>query len=69
VKLLYAIAGWGIVVLGGLHMLATLRFHALTSGAIWFFSGGITLVLTGALNLLHRRYGRQLCRCIGIHET
>jgi hypothetical protein len=38
-------------------MLATFRFHALTSAALWFFSGGITLVLTGAINLLRRSYG------------
>ena len=55
---LYAILGWGIVALGVVHMLATLRiFHSLNSTAIWFFSGGITLALTGALNLLHRTYG------------
>jgi hypothetical protein len=57
-KQLYAVLSWGIVVLGSVHMLATFRvFHALTGSAIWFFSGGITLALTGALNLLHRRYG------------
>ena len=56
-KLLYAIASWGIVALGAVHMLATLRFRALNSAALWFFSGGITLVLTGTLNLLHRSYG------------
>jgi hypothetical protein len=56
-KLLYAIAGWGIVALGAVHMLATLRFQSLSSAALWFFSGGITLVLTGTLNLLNRSYG------------
>ncbi len=58
-KVLYAIVSWGIVALGGVHMLATLRFHALSSAAIWFFSGGITLALTGTLILLHRSYGRM----------
>ena len=39
-------------------MLATLHiFHSLNSAALWFFSGGIALALTGALNLLHRTYG------------
>jgi hypothetical protein len=58
-KYLYAILSWGIVALGVLHMLATLRlFHAMNTAALWFFSGGITLVLTGMLNLLHRVYGR-----------
>jgi len=58
-KYLYAILSWGIVALGVLHMLATFRlFHTLNGAALWFFSGGIVLVLTGALNLLHRVYGR-----------
>jgi hypothetical protein len=58
-KYLYAILSWGIVALGVLHMLATFRlFHALNGAALWFFSGGIALVLTGTLNLLHRVYGR-----------
>ena len=57
-KYLYAILGWGIVALGAVHMLATFRLHhPLNSSSIWFFSGGIALVLTGALNLLHRSYG------------
>ena len=57
-KYLYAILGWGIVALGAVHMLATFRLnHALNSSSLWFFSGGIVLVLTGALNLLHRSYG------------
>jgi len=57
-KHLYAIVSWGIVALSVLHMLATLHiFHSLNSAALWFFSGGITLALTGILNLLHRTYG------------
>jgi hypothetical protein len=40
-------------------MLATPHFFkTLTGAALWFFSGGIALALTGALNLLHRAYGR-----------
>ncbi len=39
-------------------MSVTLRaFSSLTSSAVWFFSGGIAIVLTGALNLLSRKYG------------
>ncbi len=58
-RFLYAFVSWGIVALGVVHMLATLHFFkTLTSGALWFFSGGIALVLTGALNLLHRAYGQ-----------
>lgn len=55
---LYAVAGWGIVALGAVHMSAT-PFDALTTSALWFFSGGLALALAGALNLLHRAYGRS----------
>jgi len=51
----YAVLGWGIIALGVLHMASTP--HSLTLSAVWFFSGGMTLVLTGALNLLRRTYG------------
>lgn len=51
----YGVLGWGIVALGVLHMASTPR--ALTLSAVWFFSGGIAWVLTGALNLLNRSYG------------
>jgi len=58
-KNVYAILSWGIVALGAVHMLATLRLHhRLNSSSLWFFSGGIALALTGTLNLLHRVYGR-----------
>ena len=59
-KHLYAIVSWGIVALGTVHMLATLRiFNTLSSAALWFFSGGIAMALTGILNLLHRTYGQM----------
>lgn len=59
-KYLYAFISWGIVALGAVHMLATFQlFHALNSAALWFFSGGIAIVLTGALNLLNRVYGHN----------
>ena len=51
----YGVLGWGIIALGILHMASTPR--ALTASAVWFFSGGIAMVLTGALNLLSRTYG------------
>ena len=55
----YFVFGTGIILLGLLHLAAAVRgFEALTSEAIWFFSGGIAIVLTGALNLLNRAYGR-----------
>ena len=55
---LYSVLGWGIVALGVVHMMSTFRlFGSLTGAAIWFFTGGIAMVLTGALNLLNRSYG------------
>jgi hypothetical protein len=57
-KKTYLALSWGIVALGLLHMAATTQlFTALTQSALWFFSGGLTMVLTGALNLLNRSYG------------
>ncbi len=52
---MYGVLGWGIIALGILHMASTPR--ALTASAMWFFSGGIAMALTGALNLLSRTYG------------
>jgi len=60
VNRLYAFAGWAIVVLGGLHMLTTLRLSASTPAfRVWFFGSGLAMALGGALNLLHRTYGRS----------
>jgi hypothetical protein len=59
-RMLYAVCGWLIVALGLVHMATATRiYHSLTPAAVWFFSGGITLTLTGALNLLNRAYGPQ----------
>ena len=60
VNRLYAFVGWAIVALGGLHMLATLRLSASTPAfRVWFFGSGLAMALGGALNLLHRWYGRS----------
>lgn len=56
VRKAFGVLGWGIIALGVLHMASTPR--TLTASALWFFSGGIAMVLTGALNLLSRAYGR-----------
>lgn len=54
----YQAFGWGIVMLGSLHMITTFRvFDALTSAAVWFFGAGIAMALAGALNLLNAAYG------------
>ena len=56
---IYFVFGMGIILLGLLHLAAAVfSYEALTSEASWFFSGGIAIVLTGALNLLNRTYGR-----------
>ncbi len=56
----YAFIGWAIVALGALHMLATFQLSASTPAfRVWFFGSGIAMALVGALNLLHRAYGRS----------
>jgi hypothetical protein len=43
--------------LGHGEMVATFRrFETFNASALWFFSGGIVLVLTGSVNLLNRPY-------------
>jgi hypothetical protein len=57
---LYAFFGWGIVALGALHMVATIRLSASTPAfRVWFFGSGLAIALGGALNLLNRAYGRS----------
>jgi len=54
----YLVLGWAIVLFGGVHMFAATRvFSGVTAHALWFFSGGIAMSLTGALNLLNHSYG------------
>ncbi len=54
----YFILSLGIVALGAVHIAATPRvFVHLTAAAVWFASGGLAIILTGALNLLRRAYG------------
>jgi hypothetical protein len=54
----YGVLPWGIILLGAVHMVATpSRFETFNASALWFFSGGIVLLLTGSLNLLNRAYG------------
>jgi hypothetical protein len=54
----YQAFGWGLVLLGALHMVTTFRvFDAMTGSAVWFFGAGIAMALTGTLNLLNAIYG------------
>ncbi len=58
-SLLYALVGWAIAALGGIHMFVTLQLASSTPAfRVWFFGSGMALTLVGALNLLHRTYGR-----------
>ena len=59
-SLLYALLGWAIVALGGIHMFVTLQLASSTPAfRVWFFGSGMAMTLVGALNLLHRAYGRS----------
>ena len=59
-RVLYFVVSVMIIALGVIHVAAMPRFFAtLTSGAIWFASGGIAIMITGALNLLRRAYGEM----------
>jgi len=56
----YLALSLGIVALGTVHIVATPRlFTHLTPGTVWFASGGLAIILTGALNLLRREYGHS----------
>ncbi len=57
-RTLYGIASWLLLAFGLVHVAATpSRFDALSSGALWFVSGGVVLILVAGLNLLNRSYG------------
>jgi len=57
-RTLYGVASWLLLVFGLVHVAATpSRFDALSSGALWFVSGGVLLILVAGLNLLNRSYG------------
>lgn len=54
----YLVLSLAVVALGAAHIAATPRyFPGLSAAAVWFASGGLAMILTGALNLLRRAYG------------
>lgn len=56
----YFVLSLVIMLLGAIHITATPRFFShLTGAAVWFASGGLAMILTGALNLLRRAYGEM----------
>lgn len=57
---MYLVVGWGILLLGAVHMLAAAWiFAGFTPRALWFVGAGLGMVLLGALNLLNRTYGSR----------
>lgn len=56
----YFVLSLAMIGLGAIHMAATPRYFAhLTTAAVWFASGGLAIMLTGAVNLLRRAYGEM----------
>jgi hypothetical protein len=54
----YQVIGWGIILLGTVHVAAASQiFSALTPNALWFVSGGLAMALLGAFNLVNHSYG------------
>ena len=69
----YGVLPWGLVLLGLVHMAATFKaYDTLDMRALWFFNGGVALVVTGLLNLVNRAHGRDarylrwLCRGLNV---
>ena len=60
-KTLYKVSTFLILALGILHICLTPAFfHSLTSGALWFVSGGVTIVFVSFFNfILMGDAGRQ----------
>jgi hypothetical protein len=57
-RVVYAVESWALFAFGVLHSAATpSRYSAVSSGALWFFSGGVLIMLVATLNLLNRTYG------------
>lgn len=67
-KRIYLFLALALLALGAVHTLVALRrLWPLSSSGVWFLSGGTTMLLTAALNLLNRSYGRTAG--IGIRLT
>jgi len=56
-KILYAIVSAAILALGVVHMATTFRLSSSVVFKVWFFGAGMAIALSGALNLLNRKYG------------
>ena len=58
-KRLYLFLALTLLTLGAVHTVVALRrLWPLSPSGVWFLSGGTAMLLTAALNLLNRSYGR-----------
>ena len=58
-KRLYLVLALALLALGAVHTLVALRrLWPLSAPGVWFLTGGTVMLLTAALNLLNRSYGR-----------
>jgi hypothetical protein len=52
------VIGWLLIAFGALHLSLTRKVHPnIDINAVWFASGGLMIIATGALNLLRVAYG------------
>jgi len=59
-KALDLTVAWLMVVLGVIHSAFTLRYYpGPTLASVWFFSGGLAMVLTGLLNAIRIQAGKR----------
>lgn len=56
-RIIDIILGWLLIAFGALHLVLTRKVHPdLDINAVWFASGGLLIIATGALNLLRVAY-------------
>jgi uncharacterized membrane protein YiaA len=59
-KALDLTVAWLMVVLGVIHSAFTLRYYpGPTLASVWFFSGGLAMILTGLLNAIRIQSGKR----------
>lgn len=58
-KRLYLVLALALLALGAVHTIVALgRLSPLSPSRVWFLCGGTVMLVTGALNVLNRSYGR-----------
>lgn len=59
-KILDQFLGWVMFGLGAIHAVFTFSmYQGLTLPAVWFFSGGVAVMLAGLVNVLRARIGKN----------